>query len=157
MKPTIALLVSLLVPLITCGFSPIPERQFVGRKSLQFLREKGFEFSVDDSMARHYAKPTVEISIQLPDRFIDGGLTNDFDGILFLSEEVNVDLGTHVHDGRKRTILTLSEAVIRKSELRFSYDNRARGPKYGSVYGIRLVEVLNEWKKAKAVGRNKPE
>lgn len=157
MKPTTALLVILLVPLFTCSFTPVPkrQRQLVGPRSLQFFREKSFEFSVDDSMAHHYEKPTVEISIRLPDRFIDGDLTNEFDTILFISEEVQVNLGIHVHEGRKRTILTLSEAVVQKSELRFSYDNRAKGPEYGSVYAIHLVEVLNEWKQGEAARRKK--
>ena len=144
-----AILISLVLPSVVCGNLPPPAWHLVEGRSIQFFKEKGFEFSVDDSMAHHYEKPTVEISILIPDRFTDSDLTNTFSGVQILSDDISTELGTHEHAGKKRSILTISEELTKKSKVAFYFRNNRKGVTGGSMYRLDLARVLEEWRKAK--------
>jgi len=154
MKLNITIIACVFVPLVAYNVTIPSNRQMVEGKSLQFFREKGFDFIVDDSMAHHYEKPTVEISILMPERFLDADLTNNFESVSFLSEEVSLGVNSHPYHGKRRIILTLSEAVAKLSRLNVAYANRARGPDHASIYVLQLGELLDEWKALKKKRRD---
>jgi len=143
------ILVSLFLPFFVCGFSPPPAWNRIEGKTTSFFKDMGFDFSVDDSMAHHYEKKTVEICISIPARFIDAGLTNEFDSISILSEDISTDLGTHDHAGKRRAILTVSEEMTRKSQVLFYFRNEAKDVTRGSMYVLDLGAVLDDWKKSR--------
>ena len=76
MRAFAAILLSLFLPCVLSGNQPDPAWHTVDGRTTQFFKERGFEFVVDDSMAHHYEKPTVEISVLIPAQFTDSDLTN---------------------------------------------------------------------------------
>lgn len=149
MKIFTAILAGFLLPFLTYGLSLLPSWNRVEEKDLTFFKEHGFDFVVDDSMAHHYKKPTAEFSISIPARFNDNSLTNDFDSVVIISEEISTALGTHDHAGKKRTILTVSEAMAKKSQVIFYFRNNATNVTHGSMYTLEISKVLADWKNKK--------
>jgi len=149
MRVIAVILLGLLFPSVVCGSQSAPAWHIVDKKEIQFFKENGFQFVVDDSMAHHYAKPTVEISILIPERFIDLDHTNTFSSVAILSDELSTDLGTHEQTGMKRVILTVSEAMSQKSEVVFYFRNNRKGVTHGSMYRLNLAKVVDEWRKGK--------
>ena len=149
MRAFVAILFSLFLSCIVSGNQPAPAWHTVDASTIQFFEEKGFEFFVDDSMAHHYEKPTVEISICIPDRFTDSELTNTFSSVTILGDDLSTELGTHEHAGKKRVILTISEAMAMKSKAVFYFRNNRKGVTHGSMYRLELATVLDVWRKEK--------
>jgi hypothetical protein len=146
MKTSGAISVSLFLTCFVYGFSPLPAWDRVEGKSIAFFKGKGFEFSLDDSMVHHYEKPTLEISILIPHRFTDARLTNEFDSVMVLNEDISAELVTHLHADKKRVILTISEAMAGESEVIFSFRNGATNVTHGAQYVLALGRLLEEWK-----------
>lgn len=145
--------IGLLLAYFVQGFSPPPAWDCVEGKDVAFFKAKGFEFALDDSMAHHHEKPTVEISILIPYRFVDTQLTNEFRSVMLLNEDIATGLAAHPHAGKNRVILTISEAMTSKSEVAFYFRNGATNVTHGAVYVLNLAWVLEDWKKNR---KNKP-
>ena len=147
MRAFAAILLSLFLPCVLFGNQPAPAWHTVEGRTIQFFMEKGFEFVVDDSMAQHYEKPTVEIAVLIPAQFTDSDLTNTFSSVMILSDELSTALGTHEHAGEQRIILTISEAMAKNSKVVFYFRNSRKGATHGSMYRLDLAMVLDDWRK----------
>jgi hypothetical protein len=156
MKAFTVLLVSLFLPCLGYGDSRAPDSGPVFKgKPLAFFRDMGFEFSVDDSMSKHYQKPTVEIAILIPDRCIYERRTNEFSSVQLLSKDISTGLGTYPHAGRRRIILTISESVAKTARVHFYFGNQAAGESHGPVCVLELSKILDDWKKLQKQKPNK--
>jgi len=145
-------------PLVTivaliCGavlaYSPMPAWDRVEGKPISFFTGKGFGFEVDDNMGHHYEKPTVEISLISPPQFNSQNVKYTFSSVLFLSKELSADLDSHPHEGKKRTLLTISEEMAKKSQVVFYFKNETKTATEGTMYVLDISKVLDHWKEQK--------
>ncbi len=131
------------------AYSPMPAWDRVEGKSVSFFMSKGFGFEVDASMGHHYDKPTVEISLIAPLQFTNDKVEYEFSSVLFLSKEFSADLDSHPHEKKKRTILTISEEMARKSQIVFYFKNESKTATDGTMFILDLSKVLDHWKNEK--------
>ena len=148
MKTIAAIFFSLFLSCLAYGFNTPPAWLCIEGKAVGFFKERGFAFSVDASMSHPYEKPTVEISISIPDRFTYSGLTNEFDSVKILSKDISTVLGTHPHAGKKRCILTMSEELIQRSQVVFYFRNKTKYATDGSMYLLDLRLVIDDWRRS---------
>ena len=102
-------------------------------------------------MAHLYDRPTVEISMLIPGQFTDAGHTNQFDSLGLENPDLAADLQTFPETGKERAILTVSEAMTKKSKAIFYFkhgaDEATNGPG-GAMYVLELGKILADWKKS---------
>jgi len=137
--------------LFTCVLAAASDTMPLGNKMdempIAFFADKGFEFDVDDSMQHLYEKPTVEISIVIPEHFTHMNEKYNFDYITFSHAELNICLDDHPYNNKKRSIITISVDMANKSDVIFYFEKKINSVNTRTMFTLNLSKVLEYWEK----------
>ena len=112
------------------------------------FRRLGFAFQCDDSMAKHYPKPVVEVAIECPKEILGSATPLEYDAVMIWSDSISTTLAAHPSGGRMRVILTISDSMADSARLAFYFCGPETHATRGVRYIVPLKEVLREWKES---------